>query len=266
VRGRLLDLDTDEPIEGGILTLMDSVGVRLETFVTDADGRYRIVAPGPGVYLVEARRVGYQAWVDGPIALASGDVWESAFHLQAVPVLMDPVEVVAPAEFREAYLQRVGFYERQRSDYGHFFTRDDIDRRAPERMTDLLLGVPGARAPSSTSGFARSSITFGGSIQQRGPCHPRVYVDGLIVIRGDARAFGLDVQGFPERSGEVAGRQDPTMRPEIALDDVVLPEDVQAVEVYRRGTEVPARFGGMSTETQCGAIVVWTRRGWQASR
>jgi hypothetical protein len=93
-----------------------------------------------------------------------------------------------------------------------------------------------------------------------------VYVDGLIVIRGDARAFGLDVQGFPERSGEGAGRQDPTMRPEIALDDVVLPEDVQAVEVYRRGTEVPARFGGMSTETQCGAIVVWTRRGWQASR
>lgn len=262
LRGRLLDLSTDEPIEGGVVTLMDSVGVRLRSFVTDADGWYELHAPGPGLYLVEARRIGYRAWVDGPVELSADEVWDSIFHLQVIPVLLDPVEVVAQTAVREAYLQRMGFYERQRVDYGHFITRAEIERRAPDRMTDLLLTVPGARSAPSTSGLNRSSISFGGSIQQRGgPCHPRVYVDGLVVIRGDARPHGLDVHGQPELASE-AGPSDPTMRQEIALDDVVMPEDVQAVEVYRRGSEVPVRFGGMSTNTQCGVIVVWTRRGW----
>jgi hypothetical protein len=266
LRGRLLDLDTDEPIEGGVITLMDSTGGRLRTFVTDADGHYELNAPNPGMYLVEARRLGYRAWVDGPIELSADEVWDSAFHLQATPVPLDPVVVVAPAAVQQAYLQRVGFYERQKVDYGHFITRPQIERRSPERMTDLLLTVPGARAAPSSSGLNRSGISFGGSLQQRGgPCHPRVFVDGLVVIRGDARPHGLDVQGYPERGSEAAGR-DPTTRREIALDDVVMPEDVEAVEVYRRGSEVPARFGGMSTETQCGAIVVWTRRGWQSSQ
>jgi hypothetical protein len=263
LRGRLLDLDTEEPIEGGVVTLMDSTGVRLRSFVTDADGRYELDAPGPGLYLVEARRIGYRAWVDGPVELSADEVWDSAFHLQVIPVLLDPVEVVAQTALREAYLQRVGFYERQRVDFGHFITRVDIERRQPERMTDLLRTVPGARTSPSGSGLSRSTISFGGSLQQRGgPCHPRVYVDGLVVIRGDARPQGLDVFGLPERASE-AGGSDPTLRQEIALDDFVMPQDVQAVEVYRRGSEVPARFGGMSTETQCGVIVVWTRRGWE---
>ena len=94
-----------------------------------------------------------------------------------------------------------------------------------------------------------------------GPCHPRVYVDGLIVILGDARVRGTDIYGFPEQPTEV--RADPADRPEIALDDFVMPQDVEAIEVYRRASEVPAHFGGMSTATQCGVIAIWTRRGWR---
>jgi hypothetical protein len=266
LRGRLLDLDSEEPIEGGVVTLMDSTGARLRSSVTETDGRYELRAPGPGTYLVEARRLGYRSWVDGPVELLADEVWDSAFHLQVIPITLDPLEIVAEAALREAYLQRVGFYERQKVDYGHFITRAEIERRRPARMTDLLLGVPGARAAPSGDGLNRASISFGGSLQQRGgPCHPRVFVDGLVVIRGDARPHGLDPQGLAERGSEAAGRGVMTQR-EIALDDVVMPEDVQAVEVYRRGSEVPVRFGGMSTETQCGAIVVWTRRGWGPNR
>lgn len=70
---------------------------------------------------------------------------------------------------------------------------------------------------------------------------------------------GLDVFGAREQATEVAGSG--MKRPEISLDDVVMPEDVEAVEVYRRGLEVPAKFGGTSISTQCGVIVIWTRRG-----
>jgi hypothetical protein len=131
-------------------------------------------------------------------------------------------------------------------------------------MTDLLHSVPGVRTLPSTSGLSRSGIGFRGSrLSQGGACHPRVYIDGIVVIRGDARARGLNVQGFPEIASDLEG-SDPSLRDEIALDDFLMPEDVQAVEVYRRASEVPARFGGMSTETQCGVIAIWTRRGWQA--
>ncbi len=265
LRGRLLDLDTNEPIAGGVVTLLSSSGEPVRNVVTGQDGSYLLAAPEPGRYFVEARRIGYRAWMDGPVDLEAGDEWDSEFHLQVIPLRLDPVEITAPVNRQEAYLQRVGFYQRQKADFGHFITRDDIESRAPARMTDLLNSVPGVRLVPGAGGFDRAGISFQGSVlSQGGPCHPRVYIDGLIVIRGDARARGLDVQGLPQLSSEAFGYGDPSVRPEIALDDVVMPEDVQAVEVYRRGSEVPARFGGMSTQTQCGAIVVWTRRGWQA--
>ena len=264
LRGRLLDLDTNEPVAGGVVTLIDTLGNRVQTVVTGDDGTYAFTNVRPGYYLVEARRVGYRMWVDGPILLEAGEVWESEFHLQVIPVQLDPVEVTAPAAVYEAYLQRVGFYERQKSDFGHFITRRDIENRAPERMSDLLHSIPGVEALPSGSGLSRAGIGFRGSrLSQGGACHPRVYIDGLVVIRGDARARGLNVQGFPDFATEVR-RTDPSMRGEIALDDFLMPEDVQAVEVYRRASEVPARFGGTSTETQCGVIAIWTRRGWQA--
>lgn len=49
--------------------------------------------------------------------------------------------------------------------------------------------------------------------------------------------------------------------PDPAVDDVVDPRDIEAIEVCRSGVEVPAVFGGMSPFTRCGAIVIWTRRG-----
>jgi hypothetical protein len=260
LRGRLLDLDTNEPIPRGVLTLIRDDGERVRVVTTDHDGRYRLTAPGAGSYLVEAKRLGYRTWLDGPIELAVGDEWETEYHLKAVPVRLDPLEVTAEAELREAFLQHVGFYERQKADFGHFVTREDIERRAPARMTDLLNAVPGVRLIPSASGLSRASIAFRGSrLSQGGVCHPRVFVDDLVVIRGDARPRGIDVQGFRETATEVAG--DATDRPEIALDDVVQPDDVEAIEVYRRGLEVPVRFGGTSTQTQCGVIVIWTRSG-----
>jgi len=45
------------------------------------------------------------------------------------------------------------------------------------------------------------------------------------------------------------------------VDDVVDPRDIEAIEVYRSGAQVPAQFGGMGPFTRCGVVVVWTRRG-----
>jgi hypothetical protein len=259
LRGRLLDLDTNQPISGGVITLIRDGRERLRSVVTGDDGGYRLVAPGPGSYLVEARRLGYRAWIDGPVELRAGDEWESEYRLQALAVPLDPVGVKATGPERDALLERVGFYDRQKADFGHFMTQAEIAARGPRRLTDLLAGIPGVRILPSSGGLSRAGIDVRGSVLSRGDaCHPRVFVDGLIVIRGDARARGTDVFGRAQAT-EVRG--DPVERGEIALNDVVMPQDIEGLEVYRSGAQVPARFGGSSTATQCGVIVIWTRRG-----
>ena len=260
VRGHLRDVRTNEPIPDGIVSLVACGGERVASALTGPEGAYRLAAPAAGCFLVEARRIGYQTWVDGPVELQSGDDWETECHLRPVAVPLAPLEVAGAPPLPDAFLARVGFYERQRSDFGHFISREQIEARAPKRITDLLAGLPGVRLVPGASGLGRTGIALRGSLLSHGgSCHPRVFVDGIMVIRGDARRRGLDVFGLPEQATEAA--LPGVERPEIALDDVVQPEDVQAVEVYRSAAQVPVRFGGTSTSTQCGVIVIWTRRG-----
>ncbi|MBE0592175.1 MAG: TonB-dependent receptor [Gemmatimonadales bacterium] len=262
LRGRLRDVDTNAPIAGGVMTLIGENGARLVSFVTGENGDYRLQAPGPGTYLIEARRLGYRLWIDGPVELRSGDDWETEYHLRAIPVQLDPVEVTAEATRYDPYLQQVGFFERQRSDFGHFVTREDIAARAPQKVTDVLISIPGVRLVPGAGGLGRSAIELRGSLlSYGGVCHPRVFIDGLMVIRGDARPRGQDIYGMPEEGLMGDARGDPAERMEIALDDVVMPDDIQGMEVYRSAAQVPVRFGGTSTETQCGVIVIWTRTG-----
>jgi hypothetical protein len=246
VRGHVRDVNTNQPIADGIVSLVACGGDRVASVVTGAGGAYRVAAPGPGCFLVEARRIGYRTWVDGPRELHTGDDLETEFQLRPLAVPLAPLEV-AGAPPPDAFLAGVGFYERQRSDFGHFMTRDQIDARAAQRFTDLLTGLPGVRLVPGAGGLGRSGIELRGSLLSHGGrCHPRVFVDGIMVIRGDARARGLDVFGLPEGQATEAALPG-SERPEIALDDLVQPQDVQAIEVYRSGV-----------------IVIWTRRGRDA--
>ncbi len=260
VHGYLRDVHTNQPIARGIVSLLACRGEPVASVTTGADGSYRVTAPAAGCYLVEVRRIGYEARRDGPLELGVGDEIDTEFHLLPLAVPLAPLEVAGALPQPDAFLARVGFYERQRSDFGHFLTREQIEARAARRLTDLLSGVPGVRLVPAPGGLGRMAIQLRGSLLSHGgSCHPRVIIDEIIVIRGDARPRGLDAFGLPEAATET-GRPG-AGRPEIALDDVVQPEDIQAVEVYRSSAEVPARFGGTSTATQCGVVVIWTRRG-----
>jgi hypothetical protein len=88
-------------------------------------------------------------------------------------------------------------------------------------------------------------------------CEPRVFVDGLIAIRGDSKPVVVTPGGA---AIDEMNRDDPRF-PEPTVDDVVDPRDIEAIEVYRSGADVPAQFGGMGPFTRCGVVVVWTRRG-----
>ncbi|HXV87145.1 MAG TPA: carboxypeptidase regulatory-like domain-containing protein [Gemmatimonadales bacterium] len=254
IRGRLIEAETNQPIPQAQVALLASTGNAVAVAQSNLEGRFALRAPRPGAYRVQVRRLGFQPrWV--PIDVG-GDGVELDVRLAPIPVTLDPVVIEADLNLR--YLERVGFYHRQIGDFGHFITRDEIESRRATRITDVLSMVPGVRLlPDGTRlgrmllQFRNAQSTFGGI------CEPRVFVDGLIAIRGSSKPVVMTPGGGII---DELNQEDPRS-PEPAVDDVVDPRDIEAIEVYRSGAAVPAQFGGMGPYTRCGVVVVWTRRG-----
>ncbi len=109
-----------------------------------------------------------------------------------------------------------GFEQRRARGFGTFITRDQIDQRQPTYVSQILRTVPGVTlAPVSRWGYG---------VFLRDGCRPVVWIDGTRIV-GDN-----------------------------AVDQMLQPNDVQAIEVYR-GAELPVQFG----PSPCGAVVFWTR-------
>lgn len=113
------------------------------------------------------------------------------------------------------------FHDRRQSNsLGHYFTRDEIVRRQPQFLSEVLRSVPGVTvSPSRTGGFV---------LRMRGCRYaPIVWVD----------------------RHRLAGTE---------LDDIARVDDVAALEVYSGPTGVPPQYLDRSN-VGCGTILVWTR-------
>lgn len=267
VLGQLVDLETRAPLAGGLVTLRTVGGERIGSVAATIEGRFEIRAPGAGLFYVEVNRLGYQLLRDGPFELETGGDREVVYSLRHQVFRLAPIEVTAEKSARRStYLEQVGFYERQKADFGHYLTRDQIEARQPHRFTDLMMLIPGVRVVPSTSGIGGPSLQLRGSLTSHGgACIPQVLIDGLIVIRGTARPWRPADDASVDRATEQALPQLDPDREQVSIDDLVMPNDVEAVEVFRSGVQVPVRFGGTSTSTQCGVIAIWTRRGRRGS-
>jgi hypothetical protein len=258
VRGRLIDLATGDPIPVGLLSLLSPDSVTITKVVTDAAGNWRLDVPRAGMYRIGASRLGYEAWISELVQIDADAELNSEFRLRPLPVRLDPINVRARG-LRE-YLDYSGFYERQRGNFGHFVTPEDVDRRQASRVTDLLVAIPGVQRVYVTGGsVGPSQIQLrGSSLSQGGACRPRVFVDGLMYSRGDSRPLRRrDGQATEEEVDDLARRMDEAL----SLDDIGHPSTIAGIEVYRSASQVPVQFGGTSVETLCGVIVIWTRTG-----
>ena len=68
----------------------------------------------------------------------------------------------------------------------------------------------------------------------RGDCPYRVFLDGVLVV---SDAFKDDANW---------------------ARDLVRPDDVEAIEVYSRPSEIPVQYGG--AQGGCGVVLLWTKR------
>jgi hypothetical protein len=221
IRGKLFDQYTNNPIPSAAVTLVapDNTPVG-PTVKTGSDGSFSVQAPAPGIYRLRAELPGYLAAVTPAMELGSGDQINLTWKLLAGVVQMRPVAIVASSRRTSGKLS--GFYDRmQRHGFGTFITRDQIDKRRPFFVTDLLQMVPGLRVVPSPQGFGNNVVTSEG-------CRPAVFLDGT---------------HFP-LLGE-------------SIDAIVNPQDVEGIEVYSHAVEVPPQF--QAPGNTCGAIVIWTK-------
>jgi len=136
-RGIMEGIVTDTnlvPLRGATVSLLGSS----VSATTGDNGRFRIVALPAGEYVVMARRLGF-ASASVALSLDAGDTLRPAFALRAVTPLLDTVR--ASAIFA---VTRLGEFEerRARSIGGHFITADEIYKRNPTGIGDMLASVP----------------------------------------------------------------------------------------------------------------------------
>lgn len=195
---------------------------------TDLDGRFELGKIRPGMLSLRFRRLGFRPdTVD--LLVLGGTVVPLDVTLERLAVSLTPVVVRGRTELTG---WRQGFYQRRESGGGHFFTREDIEKRNPSLMTDMFRMIPGVTIQPS-QGIIRNQLRFRG---QRG-CAPLTWLDGSPLAAGE---FDMDA---------------------------LSPGSIEAFEVYT-GSTAPPRFAvapGIGPRT-CGVIVIWSREGQRRPR
>lgn len=183
---------------------------------TDEDGRFVVAGTLQGRSRLNVRRLGFQ----------SRDV-ELFFPRDSTRPLFIQLEAAArdleATEVRDS--SGVGWFHefeqrRKANSYGYYFTREDINRRKPVFLSEMLRTVPGVSVGQLRTGGFR--------LRMRGCRYPpMLWIDG-------------------------------TRFPSTELDELARVDDVGAMEVYATTSGVPAQYLDRSN-VGCGTILIWTR-------
>lgn len=190
---------------------------------TDHNGNFRLGGLPGGTQSIEVRQIGY-APRRYAVDLSPDKVSKIDPVLEERAVVLEAVEVAAKKGSGIP-----GFDQRKKNGFGTYITRDDIEKRGAIRTTDLFRTIPGVQVLWNGSGY-----TVQMSRASTGYCPVQYYIDG---------------SPFLSTGGD-------------DMDQIVQPQDIQAIEVYKGPTETPAEFQGAGSAS-CGTIVIWTRRGGQ---
>lgn len=195
------------------LVVQDS-GVSVAT--TDDEGRFVVAGLLQGRSRLHLRRLGFHSR-DVELFFPRDSTRPLFIQLEAAALGMEATEVSDssglgwPREFEQ---------RRQSNSYGHYFTRDDIAKRRPVFLSEMLRTVPGVLVGQLRTGGFRLRI--------RGCRYaPMVWIDG-------------------------------TRFPDTELDELARVDDVGAMEVYPTSAGVPAQYLDRSN-VGCGTILVWSR-------
>ena len=237
--GRVVQGD-GAPVAGAVVSVVGAS----DSALTASDGHFELHWLPFGAHMVTVRRLGF-AMKRFALTIAPGVTPDVAITMtRFVPVLPT---VTTTAEERAAY-RSVGFDTRMKAGIGQFLTYEQITKKQPGQLTDLLQGMNGIHVWQSP--YAGIGMSVEGT---RGPGSCVTYViDGI----QQNRILELTPAGkVPE-----------------SPDNLIEASQIGAMEVYE-SSERPAGFGGMIQNPeeqlprgpnlipgqQCVLVMIWTR-------
>jgi TonB-dependent Receptor Plug Domain len=247
VRGVLYDDATGSAVTGAVMLIDPHSDAAVVHAATDSAGAFSLQTRD-GVYQIAAVRPGYVSVLSAPVPLQNGERLTIR-----VPIAQtgDPqhkigvVEHIRPGQSNavrgQEALNGTGFEGRRSVGMGLHYTRQQLENTGRETLGDFLQTVPGIsmRDPNSTSSLQMTRtggippMTFTGSTMSS--CHVGWFIDGQRV--------------------DLPGRSDPLTD---GLGSMRL-ESIEAVEVFRGISEMPAQFA--EPDLRCGVVALWLRRG-----
>lgn len=243
LRGTLTATD-GRPLDGATIEVL---GTKVR-FTTASGGVYRLDGVPAGRHWILIRRIGY-APVRLTATLGAGEVRVLPVSLEPLPTRLAELTVLAEGGMSRHRYQ--DFDTRSHSAFGKFLTRDDISRVPGDLIDIVQRHLPGRTrfTLEQRYGAAGDLLTMGRLVRRGG-----YYVadDGTWLPTG--RSVGTTFHPDCTPAISVNGS---TPWPGISLADFDR-EQVEALEVYRRGSWVPTEFAYRES-LGCGLVVVWLR-------
>ena len=190
---------------------------------TDTEGWFTLEGVPLGTQTIDLRGIGF---VPRRVALdvTAHEVTMEPVELEATGTLIDTVKVYGLPD--DPWLDRQGFFDRRRrAAGGHFLDEEQIEKKNPLWVVDLLVQIPGVFVSPDPKGSGYLVQMRGGPALSTGFCTPELWIDGMrLSFVGDWRSI---VSGY----------------------------DIKAMEVYTRHVQMPSQFYNFKG---CGAVLIWT--------
>lgn len=209
--------------------------------LSDSAGRFRLHPVPPGPQVVQFRRIGFQVRHFG-VDLAPGASREVTVVVEPgayeLPEVIVSHRAAKPIEYAWTTRYDDFFRRRQLSLGGVFFTRADIQRRAPLRTANMLSTIPGVHLRFRHLGPSGTDVSFSRCGQVS------VWIDGVKQTRPNI-----------PRPAPGARRPDTAAMALSEMLERVPPSAIELIEVYRGVSQMPAEF----LDDSCAAVAIWTR-------
>lgn len=228
VRGRVLDARSFEPVPEVLVSAVTPAGRIAARARTTADGQFTLAPTRGTVFRIHAVRTGYRATISDELSVEPRHALETEILVSTEPLALAPLTItgrVPPRRLRS--LDRIGFYRREGSGVGRYIRREDFDPSSTMDINEILLRQPGMTLRRDRQG--RGAAVVFSRHRSLGQCLPHVVLNGL-----------------PTQPGTTA-------------IELVVPEQVLAIELYPSTAGLPPQFG--TRGAACGTVVLWTRTG-----
>ncbi len=238
LNGTLMEVESDQPISLGLIIMMTESGDSVTSTVTDGRGRFSISSEEPGSFVLIASAFGFKETAAGVFELGADASMDIEFRIAAAPMPIDGLLVSLQRPVLEHNLVRNGFVRRITRGLGRFITPADIEKSAARTSADLFRGIPGVYVTRPGGALASYQGDLVRMASQNDYCAPTIYLDGA--------------------------RMSPAMTNDMPLDVLAPIQSIDAIEIYRRPSEIPIEYG-MTASGQsggagpCGVLVIWTK-------